>query len=180
MGIAKQVKIKFFQYFSGTQSDTKDKIMPINPNHKGSENLILYKKGDTTGKVEAGRLGGIASGEAKRKAKTIKQILQDWGDDEPSDAMKKQLAQYGISCEGKTAIEALFAYMGLKALARNTNMNDIAKFAEMYAKYTGQEPAKELNVTGDISSKVRYIEPDEYKAVEDHINKVINDDGTAN
>lgn len=135
----------------------------------------LFKKGDTTDKAVNGKKGGIASGIAKRKSKTIRQILQDWGDGEPTKVMREQLAQYGISCDGMTAIEALFAWMGLKALAKNTNMNDISKFAEMYAKYTDQEPAKKLDITGEMSSKVKYIEPDEYKAVQEHINNVIGD-----
>ena len=136
---------------------------------------FAFKKGDTTDKAVNGRKGGIASGIAKRKAKTIRQILQDWGDDEPNAIMKEQLAKYGISCDGMTAIEALFAWMGLKALAKNSNMNDVSKFAELYAKYTDQEPSKKIEIEGELSSKVRYIEPDEYKAVQEHLNNVIGD-----
>lgn len=119
--------------------------------------------------------GGINSGASRRKAKTIRQILQEWGDSEPPTVMRTELEKWGIDCDGKTAIEALFAYMGLKALAKNTNMNDISKFAEMYAKYTDQEPAKKLELAGEVSSKVKYIDPEEYKAVQEHIDKVVGD-----
>ena len=44
--------------------------------NKGWNNLIPYKKGDNTGKSEAGKLGGKASGEAKRRMKTFKEELQ--------------------------------------------------------------------------------------------------------
>lgn len=44
--------------------------------NKGWNNLIPYEKGDTKGKVEAGRLGGIASGESKRRMKTFREELQ--------------------------------------------------------------------------------------------------------
>ena len=43
--------------------------------NKGWNNLIPYEKGDTTGKSEAGKLGGKASGESKRRMKTFKQSI---------------------------------------------------------------------------------------------------------
>lgn len=43
--------------------------------NKGWNNLIPYKKGDTSGKSEAGKLGGKASGESKRRMKTFKEEL---------------------------------------------------------------------------------------------------------
>lgn len=45
--------------------------------HKGSENLIPYKKGDSKGKSEAGKIGGIKSGESKRQKKLFKDILEE-------------------------------------------------------------------------------------------------------
>lgn len=51
---------------------SEDKIVK----NKGWNNLIPYKKGDNTGKSEAGKLGGKASGEAKRRMKTFKEELQ--------------------------------------------------------------------------------------------------------
>ena len=45
--------------------------------NKGWNNLIPYKKGDTTGKSEAGKLGGKASGESKRRMKTFREELKE-------------------------------------------------------------------------------------------------------
>lgn len=50
---------------------TENKIVK----NKGWNNLIPYKKGDTKGKSEAGKLGGKASGESKRRMKTFKEEL---------------------------------------------------------------------------------------------------------
>lgn len=50
---------------------TEDKIVK----NKGWDNLKPYKKGDTSGKSEAGKLGGKASGESKRRMKTFKEEL---------------------------------------------------------------------------------------------------------
>lgn len=47
-----------------------------NVNQKSLDNLVPFKKGDTTDKAENGRLGGIKSGESKRRMKTFKEELQ--------------------------------------------------------------------------------------------------------
>lgn len=46
----------------------------VNPNSLA--NLVEYKKGDTTDKAKNGRLGGIKSGESKRRMKTFREELQ--------------------------------------------------------------------------------------------------------
>lgn len=43
--------------------------------NKGWNNLKPYEKGDTNGKSEAGKLGGKASGESKRRMKTFRQSI---------------------------------------------------------------------------------------------------------
>ena len=45
----------------------------VNP--KSLENLVPFQKGDTRDKVENGRLGGIKSGESKRRMKTFREEL---------------------------------------------------------------------------------------------------------
>lgn len=50
---------------------TEEKVVK----NKGWNNLKPYQKGDTNGKSEAGKLGGKASGESKRRMKTFKEEL---------------------------------------------------------------------------------------------------------
>ena len=50
---------------------TEDKVV----NTKSLENLIPFKKGDTNDKAKNGRLGGIKSGESKRRMKTFREEL---------------------------------------------------------------------------------------------------------
>ena len=50
---------------------TEEKVVK----NKGWENLIPYKKGDNTGKSEAGKIGGVKSGESKRRMKTFREEL---------------------------------------------------------------------------------------------------------
>lgn len=52
---------------------TEEKIVK----NKGWNNLIPYKKGDIKGKSEAGKLGGKASGESKRRMKTFREELKE-------------------------------------------------------------------------------------------------------
>ena len=53
-------------------ADTENKSVK----NKGWNNLIPYVKGDNTGKSEAGKIGGVKSGESKRRMKTFKEELQ--------------------------------------------------------------------------------------------------------
>lgn len=139
-----------------------------NPNQKSLDNLILYKKGDTTDKAKNGALGGIASGESKRKKKTLAMIIQAWADGKPNIQMKKQLLELGIPVsEDMTAAEALFEYAGLKVLDKKSTTGDVVKLVETVAKYTGQEPAKEINITGaGLESNI-----DRIKKMEEHFDK---------
>lgn len=46
-----------------------------NVNPKSLENLVPFQKGDTNDKATNGRLGGIKSGESKRRMKTFREEL---------------------------------------------------------------------------------------------------------
>lgn len=136
-----------------------------NPNQEG---LIHYKKGDTTDKAKNGALGGKASGESYRRKKTLANIIQAWADGKPNIQMKKQLLELGIPVsEDMTAAEALFEYAGLKVLDKKSTTGDVVKLVETVAKYTGQEPAKEINITGaGLESNI-----DRIKKMEEHFDK---------
>ena len=133
-------------------------------NPKSLENLIEFKKGDSTDKVENGRLGGIKSGESKRKAKTIKQILEAWAESKPSKLWIEQLTKLGIVVdENKTALEALVDYTQMKALDSKASLPDLLKLMETVAKYTGQEPAQKIDIVNGLESNI-----DRIKEMENH------------
>ena len=56
-------------------TDTKDETVKRN---KGWDNVKPYEfvKGDNTGKSAAGKIGGVKSGESKRRMKTFREELQ--------------------------------------------------------------------------------------------------------
>ena len=74
-----------------------------------------------------------------------------------------------------TMLTCMFKWAGVKSVAKGTKMGDLLKFFEVFGKYTGQEPAKELNITGDVGTKIKYVDPKEYQAVQEHIDNVIGD-----
>lgn len=135
-----------------------------NPNQKSLDNLIYYEKGDTTDKAKNGALGGKASGESKRKKKTLAMVIQAWADGKPNIQMKKQLLEFGIPVpDDMTAVEALFEYAGLKVLDKKATSGDVVKLVETVAKYTGQEPAQKVDITGGLESNI-----DRIKEMEQH------------
>ena len=89
-------------------------------------------------------------------------------DGKPNIQMKKQLLELGIPVsEDMTAAEALFEYAGLKVLDKKSTTGDVVKLVETVAKYTGQEPAKEINITGaGLESNI-----DRIKKMEEHFDK---------
>lgn len=127
-------------------------------NPKSLENLKEYQKGDTTDKAKNGKLGGIKSGESKRRAKTIKQIIEAWAESKPSKLWVEQLTGLGIIVdEEKTALEALIDYTQMKALDGKTNLSDLLRLMETIAKYTGQEPAQKIDIVGGLESNIDRI-----------------------
>lgn len=120
-------------------------------------------------------MGGIESGKVRAREKTLKEIFSALGKTEANQVIKSQLKQLGYDVDGLTMIDAIVKVASAKTFNKNAPLKDILNFVEVFAKFTGQEPAKKLELDGDITSKVKYIEPHEYKAVQDHINDVIGD-----
>lgn len=142
----------------------------------GHENLIPTNQRSKEEARELGRKGGIESGKTRKMQKDLKTIFATVGNTKvDGTVLGQQLKQLGFDITDMTVIDALVKVASTKGLGKKASMKDIMIFIEAFAKYTGQEPAKKVEVEGDITSKVRYIEPDEYKAVQDHLNEVIGD-----
>lgn len=122
------------------------------------------------------RKGGIESGKTRKAQKDLKTIFTTVGNTKiDGTELGNKLKDMGFDITDMTIIDALVKVASTKGLEKKSSMKDILAFVEAFAKYTGQEPAKELKVDGDITSKVKYIEPEEYKAVQEHIDSVVGD-----
>lgn len=120
--------------------------------------------------------GGIASGKTRRKQKTLREMFELFGESKPNKVVLKTFADLGIPVEeDDTMLTCMFKWAGVKSFAKGTKMGDLLKFFEIFGKYTGQEPAKEVNLGGEISSKVKYIAPESMEEIKKHIADTIKD-----
>jgi hypothetical protein len=105
---------------------------------------------------EYGRKGGIASQKAQKAKKTLKEMFQAIGETTPPEAIISQLKKIGYDIKDTNLIDAMIKIASLKSLDKKSSVNDIRNFVEMYAKYTGQEPKKE--VSAELSLKTALVE----------------------
>ena len=125
---------------------------------------------------EIGRKGGIESGKTRQKQKTLREMFELFGESKPNKVVLKTFADLGIPVEeDDTMLTCMFKWAGVKSFAKGTKMGDLLKFFEIFGKYTGQEPAKEVNLGGEISSKVKYIAPESMEEIKKHIADTIKD-----
>ena len=140
------------------------------------QNLIKNSDRSPEQLREQTRNGGIKSGETRRRQKTLKEMFKAFGESEPNKILVAQLEKLGIPVEdGDTMMDCLFKWAGVKTVEKSTKMGDLLKFFEVFGKYTGQEPAKEVNLGGEISSKVKYIAPESMEEIKKHIADTIKD-----
>lgn len=91
----------------------------------GSSNIDKYKfkKGDTRGKAAAGRKGGIASGQAKRAKKNMKQLAEIMLNSKAQGSAAKAARQFGedLDDDELTNAAAIIAGQMISAIKGNTN-----------------------------------------------------------
>lgn len=124
-----------------------------------NKNLKPYKKGDTNGKAEAGRLGGLAKAEKDRKLKTF------------ADAFNFILQQEITNKKGEKATtqEAIVSSMVKKAIEGDV------KAAQFIRDTIGQNPTNKQEILSAnlTMQKVFVTKDDEEKALK-HIEDFID------
>lgn len=119
---------------------TEEKIVK----NKGWNNLIPYKKGDNSGKSEAGKLGGKASGESKRRMKTFREELKELLEVEVENAKgEKTTVQKNIN----------------SALILKAAKGDVKAY-EVIRDTLGQKPVEEKSVmvSAPLESRIEIVE----------------------
>lgn len=125
-------KIDFFQKKFYYLIKDKERItMKVSPN--SLENLHPFQKGDTRDKAENGRLGGYASGEAKREAKRMREALE-FVLNSPVEESKRIYGE-----------ETTQLMLGMSALARKMQAGDV-KAAEFIRDLIGEKPETKITV----------------------------------
>lgn len=124
-----------------------------------NKNLKPYKKGDTNGKAEAGRLGGLAKAEKNRKLKTF------------AEAFNLILQQEITNKKGEKATtqEAIVSSMVKKAIEGDV------KAAQFIRDTIGQNPTNKQEILSAnlTMQKVFVTKDDEEKALK-HIEDFID------
>lgn len=115
------------------------------------DNLIPYKKGDSTGKVESGRLGGIASGESKRQKKMLKEIL--------ADILQENMVVKDKEGNEKTIPSVVAITKGLITKAAKGD----SRAYEVIRDTLGEKPAEKVDITTGLESNI-----DKIKAMEEY------------
>lgn len=142
----------------------------------GTKNLIPFSQRTEEEQKAITTAGGVASGKTRRKQKTLREMFETFGASKPNKVVVEQFEKLGIPVEDDdTMLTCMFKWAGVKSVAKGTKMGDLLKFFEVFGKYTGQEPAKEVNLGGEISSKVKYITPDSMEEIKKHIADTIKD-----
>lgn len=129
----------------------------------GHENLIPQNMRTKEEQSVIATMGGKASGETRRRKKTLREMFEAFGDARPNRVMVEQLAKVGIEVgEDETMMDCLFKWAGVKSVSKSTKMVDVLKFFEVFGKYTGQEPASKHELIGSIT-------PEQIQDVENRI-----------
>lgn len=116
---------------------------------KDKEHLVKYRFDSSQSRKKAaqnGRKGGIASGAARRKKKTMKEIALALGTQDAPPAVVAKLIQVGMLDAGESCSmdEALMLAQYGKALSGNT------KAAQFVRDTSGQKPVDQVELS-DIS-----------------------------
>ena len=135
---------------------TEEKIVK----NKGWDNLIPYKKGDNTGKSEAGKIGGVKSGESKRRMKTFREEL---------------LALLSVEMENNKGEKTTVQKNINSALILKAAKGDVRAY-EVIRDTLGQKPVEEKSVmvSAPLESRIEIVEEMRKRFYEDDNKKQDN------
>ena len=102
--------------------------------------------------VENGRKGGIASGQARRKKKTIQKILADLLDSKIKDNPQFAKLASKMGVESDKSVKDIFTYICLLNSVKSGNLGDL----ERLSKLLGEDDAKEQN-NGILDELAEYL-----------------------
>ena len=102
--------------------------------------------------VEIARMGGIASGKARREKKTIQKILADLLDSEIKDNPQFAKLASKMGVESDKSVKDIFTMVCLLNSVKSGNLGDL----ERLSKLLGEDNAKESN-NGILDELTEYL-----------------------
>ena len=106
-----------------------------------TKNLIPQNKRTKEEQREIARMGGIASGKARREKKTIQKILADLLDGQIKDSPQFAKLASKMGVESDKSVKDIFTMVCLLNSVKSGNLGDL----ERLSKLLGEDNAKEQN-----------------------------------
>ena len=104
------------------------------------ENLKMFDAGqDREAARKNGRVGGLKSGEARRRRKEIREFLRDFLNSPASPALRARMKEYGIRPEDQTNMAMMFLNVFLNAM----NKGNVEAARQIFA-WAGMEPLQAM------------------------------------
>lgn len=111
------------------------------------KNLIPFDERTESEQREIARMGGIASGKARREKKTIQKILADLLDSEIKDSPQFAKLASKMGVENDKSVKDIFTMVCLLNSVKSGNLGDL----ERLAKLLGEDKD---NANADVMSKL--------------------------
>ena len=121
-------------------------------NNETTKNLIPQSERTKDEQREIARMGGIASGKARREKQKTQQILADLVSIKNKDLATFQKEAKKMGLDGDVSIHELFTMVCLLNSVKNGNLGDL----ERLSKLLGEDNAKESN-NGILDELTEYL-----------------------
>lgn len=121
-------------------------------NNETTKNLIPQSERTKDEQREIARMGGIASGKARREKQKTQQILADLVSIKNKDLATFQKEAKKMGLDGDISIHELFTMVCLLNTVKNGNLGDL----ERLSKLLGEDNAKEHN-NGILDELTEYL-----------------------
>ena len=121
-------------------------------NNETTKNLIPQSERTKDEQREIARMGGIASGKARREKKTIQKILADLLDSEIKDSPQFAKLASKMGVESDKSVKDIFTYICVLNSVKSGNLGDL----ERLSKLLGEDNAKEHN-NGILDELTEYL-----------------------
>ena len=116
------------------------------------KNLIPFDERTESEQREIARMGGIASGKARREKRTIQKILTELLDSNVKDSPRFAKLASKMGLQGEQSVKDVFTLVCLLNSVKSGNLGDL----ERLSKLLGEDTAKEGN-NGILDDLMEYL-----------------------
>ena len=119
-----------------------------------NKNLIPQSERTKDEQREIARMGGIASGKARREKKTIQKILADLLDSEIKDSPQFAKLASKMGVESDKSVKDIFTMVCLLNSVKSGNLGDLERLSKLLGEDKQNENADVLSKLDDVLSKI--------------------------